>query len=113
MTGRHHSAEIKKKWSNDRSGEKNIMFGKKHTSTTIKKIADKLRIQCIGMNNPRARKLYQYDKEKKLIKIWDYCKDCYNFYGVSASWMSVCAKNNSSSTNYKKIQGFIFSFNPL
>jgi hypothetical protein len=96
-----------------RIGYKNSMFGKKQKESTKKKISNKSKIQCKGSKNPKARKLYQYDINKNLIKIWNCCKDCYGFYGVSASRMSVCAIQNTNFPNHQTLIGFIFSFNLL
>jgi len=41
LTGKTHSEETKKRWSQSRKGDKNGMFGKKHSIETRKKISDK------------------------------------------------------------------------
>ena len=55
-------------------GINNPMYGKKHTEETKTKISEKHKDKYSGKNNPKARKIAQYDKSGNLIKIWDYIK---------------------------------------
>lgn len=66
-----HTDEMKLHFSNTRKGKNNSMYNKTHSDKTKQKIASKSKIQCSGSTNPRAKKLYQYDLNKNLIKIWD------------------------------------------
>ena len=103
--------EITERMSNSRKGDKNSMYGKSHKESA----KEKMRIKKIGIydgsKNPRARKLYQYDIDLNLIKIWDFCKECADYLNISRGNISSFANHNSKYPNsYKKLKGFIFSF---
>jgi len=97
----------------DMSGEKNPMFGKKHRDTTKKKMSEKKIGLYDGVNNPRAKPIYQYDDKVTFIKKWECAKECADFYNISRGNISSAAKYNSSLENMDKYMvryGFIFSF---
>jgi hypothetical protein len=95
----------------DMSGEKNPMFGKNHTELSKKIMSEKKLGLYDGINNPRAKTLYQYDENLKLIKKWKYAKECCDFYKISKGNVSSSAKINSEkSNNFIVRYGFIFSF---
>ena len=57
---------------------------------------------------------YQYDSYKNLIKEWSCAKECADLYSISRGNISMFCKHNSTNPkNFKKLQGFIFSFNPI
>lgn len=79
----------------ERVGEKNPMWGRKHNDDTKKLISEKAKGNYQGSNNPNAKKLYQYDINMNLIKIWEYAKECATFYNMSAGNISSFAKHNT------------------
>jgi hypothetical protein len=98
----------------DMSGEKNPMFGKKHTIDTKKIMSSKKIGLYDGSKNPRSRPIYQYDKDLNLIRKWEYAKECCDFLKISRGNVSVCATYNSNKKSDFMIRyGFIFSFIPL
>ena len=95
----------------DVSGEKNPMFGKNHTDVSKKIMREKKLGLYDGVNNPRSKVLYQYDKNLNLIKKWNYAKECCDFYKISRGNVSTAAKSNSLTKDKFIIRyGFIFSF---
>jgi len=52
----------------DMSGEKNPMYGKHHTEDAKSLMRNKKIGLYDGVNNPRAKELFQYDKDLNLIK---------------------------------------------
>lgn len=91
MYGKHHSEETKQKISENRkgkqlseehkqklsdakkgkyNGENHPMYGKHHSEETRQKISEMMSSE----NNPKAKRVAQYDKQGNLIKIWDYAK---------------------------------------
>ena len=100
----------------DKSGCKNPMYGKHHEKNAKEKMSNKKVGIYDGINNPRARKLYQYDRNNNLIKIWNFAKECAELYGMSRGNVSFTAKCNTNidineiSIPYKVVYGFIFKF---
>ena len=72
-------------------------------------------IEQLGQHKGHFEKLppeYQYISNETL-RIAN-SSDIDDFYGISASYMSTCAKHNSSNPlTFKKLKGFTFSFNTL
>jgi len=95
----------------DMSGDKNPMYGRKHSDYSKSLISNKkLGLYC-GVNNPRSRKLYQYDRHLNLIKIWKFAKECCEFYNLSKGNVSSAVKINSGRENNFIVRyNFIFSF---
>jgi group I intron endonuclease len=94
-----------------RIGDKNSMYGKFHKESSKEKMRNKKIGIYDGDKNPRSKKLYQYDINLNLIKIWDFCKECADELGLSRGNISSFAKHNSNNPErYKKLKGFIFSF---
>lgn len=98
-------------------GEKNNMFGRKHRQDSKKKMSDKKIGIYDGVNNPRAKKIFQYDDDDKLIKVWEYAKECADFFNISRGNISTFAKYNTNIDNldvpiknYKKLRGMVFKF---
>jgi group I intron endonuclease len=105
---------ISEKMSNSHKGDKNSMYGKSHSDSSKIKMRNKKIGKYIGDKNPRSRKLYQYDSELNLIKIWDFCKDCADNLSISRGNLSSFAKHNSDKPiRYKKLKEFIFSFSNI
>lgn len=92
----------------DAKGEKNSMYGKKHTSYSKKLMRIKAQ-ERTGVKNSMAKKLYQYDLDYKLIKIWDYAKQFSDIYKVSEGNISSAATYNSRVSEKFKIRyNYIF-----
>jgi group I intron endonuclease len=114
--GKNHTLRTIEILSNiDRSGEKNSMYGKKHKEISKKIMSNKKLGFYDGVNNPRAKKLYQYDLDNKLIKCWDFAKECADFYNISRGNISTFSKNNtnvdlSGEGKYRILSGFIFKY---
>ena len=95
----------------DMSGEKNPMYGKHHTEDAKSLMRNKKIGLYDGVNNPRAKELFQYDKDLNLIKKWTFAKDCCDFYNISRGNVSASAKINSHRHDNLIIRyGYIFSF---
>ena len=104
--------------SKNHIGNKNSMFGKKHSDNTKRKMRIKKIGIFDGVKNPRCRnninKIYQYTFDLILIKKWDCTKECANLYKISPGNISMTAKKNSKDPlYYLKVKNFIFSFTPL
>ena len=117
------SDETKRKMSEnhyDISGENNPMFGKKHKSSSIKKMSDikkgkydgennpnynnhKLK----GLNNPNAKPVYQYDLEGNFIKKWEYAKLAAETLGIDYSNICECCRG---SKRRKTTGGYIWEY---
>ncbi len=114
--GKNHTLETIEILSNiDRSGEKNSMYGKKHKEISKKIMSNKKVGVYDGINNPRAKKLYQYDLDNNLIKCWDFAKECADFYNISRGNISTFSKSNTnvdlnSKGKYRILSGFIFKY---
>jgi group I intron endonuclease len=114
--GKNHTLRTIEILSNiDRSGEKNSMYGKKHKEISKKIMSNKKLVFYDGVNNPRAKKLYQYNLDNKLIKCWDFAKECADFYNISRGNISSFSKNNtnvdlSGEGKYRILSGFIFKY---
>lgn len=61
-------------------GENNHMYNKNHSNITKEKISKVRKEKEIasGKNNPKAKRVAQYDLNGNLIKIWDYIKQISN-----------------------------------
>ena len=95
----------------DMSGDKNPMYGKHHTEYTKSLMREKKLGIYDGVNNPRSKQLYQYDRHLNLIKKWNFAKECCDFYNLSRGNVSSAAKINSErDINFIVRYGFIFSF---
>lgn len=113
--GKNHTKETKKILSEvDKKGEKNPMWNKNHKISSKNIMSSKKSGLYDGVKNPRARKLYQYTINNELVKIWDYAKECADFYNISRGNISTFAKNNSKVDDkhgkYRILNGFIFKF---
>jgi hypothetical protein len=97
-------------------GENNPMWNKKHSDSAKKIMSEKKFGLYDGINNPRSKSIYQYDKNLKLLKKWSYAKECADFYKISRGNISTASKFNSTKikdNKYITCSGFIFSFVPI
>ena len=114
--GKKHTLESRKIISEvDRYGEKNAMYGKKHKEISKSIMSNKKIGIYDGVNNPRAKKLYQYDLDNNLIKCWNFAKECADFYNISRGNISTFSKNNTNVDlglvgKYRILLGFIFKY---
>lgn len=111
--GKRHTQESLKLMSinsiND--GINNPMYGKNQKEESKRRMSLKKKGLYDGIKNPRAKKLYQYDIDNKLIKIWDYAKECADYYKISRGNISTFAKHNTNSDKFRILKGFVFKFN--
>lgn len=106
----------------DRSGSKNPRWGIKWSTAQYENLKAR-KVGAFrsreGMMNPMIREVYQYDVHGKLIKKWNYAKECIDFYEsigirISKGNLSSSAKFNSTSElMLKRTNNFIFSFSPI
>lgn len=116
--GKKHTnfALQKMKDHSNNAGSNNPMFGKTHTDSSKKKMSERKIGVYDGPNNPRAKRLYQYDLSGNLINLWECATDCvnhYNYSGIKLSRgnISSFAKNNSDlNNNLKRLNSFVFAF---
>lgn len=101
-------------------GENNPNYGKHLSKITKEKIRKKLKgkkrtdhdifclnqsIRCKGENNPRARKINQYDINGNLIKTWNCAKYASEFYNLSnGNIINVCKGRQ------KTAKGFVWKY---
>lgn len=133
MYGKHHTEKSKTKISESRKGkncgEDNYLYGKQLAEETKQKISNTLKGRNCGKDNPnfgckskQAKKVAQYDKNGKLIKVFNCCMDVVRELNVSQSAVSCCCNfyrlNENKEEWYKHykgkprktVGGFIFKF---
>lgn len=99
--GKHHTKEMRKKFSQLRSGENNPNYGKKASEQTKEKIRQKAlgrtpwnkgkKIpEITGKNNPGAKQVIQYTVDNKYIAEFDTIAQASNYTGICASCISMC-----------------------
>lgn len=110
MKGKHHSDETKKKLSGNRKGKhypklSEALKGKKpwnlgisHSEETIEKL-----------RKVNTKKVYQYEKDGTLIKIWESAREC-GRNGFCQPRVSACCRGDYGCKTYK---GYIWSYAPL
>ena len=104
-------SEISNKLSELKKGENHPFYGKKgkehpkygkHNSNETNK---KISIALSGKNNPKAKRVIQYDSQGNIIKIWDYIKQASEELNINASSISSCCRGT-----YKSAGGFIWKY---
>lgn len=75
------------------TGENNHMYGKHHTDEVKRKISDAHK----GEKHHSAKKVIQYTKDGKFIKIWDYIKQASDELGVNPNNISSCCRGKRKS----------------
>jgi group I intron endonuclease len=115
ISGHNHSEETRKKIGDGHRGEKNFMFGKKHSEETLKKQSEIKIGKYDGKNNPNygkfgkdspcAKKVNQYTKSGEFIKTWDCRKDIERELKISGSSISACCLNKRKSAG-----GFLWRY---
>ena len=96
MYGKHLSEETKQKMSEnhaDVSGKNHPMYGKHLSEETKNKISEANK----GKNNPKAKRVAQYDKQGNLIRIWDYAKKASEELCIAHSNIIQCCKGKLKS----------------
>lgn len=123
--GKHLSETTKEKLSKMKTGENNPFYGKTHSDTVKKKLSEKASSQrhsqetkekmsksmkenhadFNGRNNPRARKIKQYDLSKKFIRYWDCAKEASKDLNINYSSIISCCTGK-----YKSSGGYIWGY---
>ena len=126
--GKKHSEKSKQKISNAKKGENNPFYGKHHTEESRKKMREnhannkgennpnygkhpseetkqKLSKARKGKNNPKAKRVYQYDLNGNLIRVWDYIKQASEELGINKESISKCCRGKR-----KTAGGFIWRY---
>ncbi len=119
--GKHLSEGTKEKLSKMRSGENNPFYGKTHSDEVKKKLSEKGLKQkhsqeikekiskgikenhadFSGKNNPRSRKIKQYDLSKNFFRYWVCAKDASKILSINyCSIISCCTGRYKSSGGY-------------
>lgn len=102
LYGKHHSEESKKKMSEARKGkyvrENNPFYGKQHSDETRAQMR-KNHADFNGGNNPRARSVYQIDKEtNEIIARFDASADAERATGINHSHIIACCRGKQKTT---------------
>lgn len=107
-------------YNSHRNGELNPFYGKKHNEETRNKMSEnhcdisgdknpmrrkEVAEKFFGSNNPKSRKVEQYDLKGNYIKTWDCIKDVERELNINASNISSCCRGK-----YKYTHGFIFRY---
>ena len=100
-SGKHPSKETRQKMSESHIGDKNSMFGKHHTEATKKKLKE----IASGENNPKAKKVNQYDLDGNLIKTWNTMKLAGETLGIPPQNISRCCRTGKGTAG-----GFKWSY---
>lgn len=89
--------------------DKNPMWGRKHSEKTKQKQSAIAKKNKLGLDNPRAKPIFEYDEHNNIIKKWDYGKQCAKHYGISTGNLCLYSKLNSlRDSSFKKLKGRIF-----
>ena len=103
----HLSKETKDKIGQANSGKNNGMYGKRFTQS--QQAHDnfmayvKTRDYTCG-KNPKAKKVFQFTQDKKLVKVWDCIKNASDFLSVSYSYLIKIMKTQ------KVYKGFLWAY---
>lgn len=105
--GKKHSAESKKKMSEnhaDFSNEKHPMYGKHHSDESCHKISEN-HADFTGEKHPRCRMICQYDKDDGFIQTWNYIKQASDILGIQRTDIISCCKGRLKSAG-----GFVWYY---
>ena len=122
LYGKHLSEETKKKISESHKsvplteehkrkigesikGENHPFYGKQHTEETKNKMSASHKGLLVGIKNPNARQVAQYDLSGNLIKIWGCMSDAARELGIRNQSIYNCCKGYS-----QKAGGFIWKY---
>lgn len=104
LLGHKHSNETRKKIAKKALGRKVGEHTKQKMSISQRAInKDWLLNYSKGVENPRAKPVYQYDLEGVLVRKWDYARQAIKELGMSQSDISNCINGNQ-----KTAKGFIW-----
>ena len=122
MYGKHHSEETRKKLSESHKGktlseetkrkigeavkgEKHPLYGTHMSEEAKRKSSESHKGLLVGVKNPNARKVAQYDLDGNLIKIWDCISEAERECGLSNRSVYICCKGDR-----KTAGGFIWKY---
>ncbi len=103
--GGKFSEEQRLRYSEERSGEKNQFYGKKHSDETRKLMSLAGKDNKLGAKNGRAKAVNQYDLNMNLIKEWDFINQA--AISLNISRQSI---NNAATGRNKTAHGFIWRY---
>lgn len=112
---REYMSKVAKKRS---KGSGNTMWGRKHKESSKRKMSKMKMGIYEGTNNPRSRKVFEYNTDNVLIKEWSHCKECADYYKISRGNLSSYAKYNTNMDDdinvvikkFKLLKGIVFKF---
>ena len=101
------SEETKKKIGEANKGKQSYWKNKNLPEETKNKISKTRKEKELskGKNNPKAKRVAQYDKEGNLIKIWDCAKDVSEELGINYSTLRMWLQGRNKQTS-----NFIFKY---
>lgn len=104
-TGKRHTEEVKQKMRESHIGlSRAWMTGRKPSASTRAKMSEKRK----GPNNPRAKKVYQFDLSGKLVASYEYMGQIKTALGISCTGhISQCCSGKRG-----KAHGFMWSYTP-
>ena len=105
--GRQYSEEERRQMSERMKGANNPNYGK-HFSEEHKRKLSKSNMghrALKGAENPKARKVAQYTKDNKFIKIWDCMRDASRSLTVNPSHITACCRGKRKSAG-----GFVWKY---
>lgn len=105
--GRHYTDEERRAMSERMKGENNPNYGKHFSEEHKRKLSESNmgHYALKGSENPKARKVAQYDKNCVLIKIWDCMRDAARELDINPSHMSACCRGKR-----KTAGGYIWKY---
>ena len=96
------SDETRQKLSEERKGEKNYFYGRKHTDETKEKL-----FEILANREDMSKQVYQYTLDGELVKVWPSIRECER-NGFNHGNVSQCCNGK-----LKTCKGYKWSYNPL
>lgn len=105
--GKKYTKEERKQMSEKLKGEKNPNYGKHFSKEHKRKLSESNigHYALSGSESPVARRVAQYTKENKFIKIWGCMADASKRLKINPSHMSACCRGKRKSAG-----GFIWKY---
>ena len=103
--GKTLSEETKRKIGEAIKGEKHPLYGKHMSKEAKRKSSESHKGLLVGINNPNARQIAQYDLSGNLIKVWDCMKEAARKLNLSYCNIYKCCKGDRQTCG-----GFIWKY---